>query len=93
MYNLDLTPFGLDVKVENGTWAETYDVLIKEVKASTDDVARFAMMHLAEDMLMDTGALMPIYYYTDLYMIDENVEGFFSIPLGYKFFKYAVVNK
>ena len=83
MYNLDLTPFGLDVKVENGTWAETYDVLIKHVKGTPEDAARFAMLHLAEDMLMAPGALMPIYYYTDLYMIDENVEGFFSIPQGY----------
>ena len=24
-YSLDLTPYGLDTKVENGTWAETYD--------------------------------------------------------------------
>lgn len=91
MYNLDLSPFGLDVKVENGTWAETYDVLIKAVKSSTNIEHRFAMMHMAEDMLMSTGCLIPIYYYTDLYMIDDSVEGFFSIPLGYKFFKYATI--
>lgn len=91
MFNLDLTPFGKDVKVENGTWAQTYDVLIKAIKAETNTEHRFAMMHLAEDMLMETGCLMPVYYYTDLYMIAQNVEGFYSIPLGYKFFKFAVV--
>ena len=91
MYSLDLTPYGLETKVENGTWAETYDVLINAVKSSTDDEARFAMMHLAEDMLMETGCLIPVYYYTDLYMISEKVDGFYSIPLGYKFFMYTTV--
>lgn len=93
MYNLDLTPFGLDVKVENGTWAQTYDVLIKAVKGSTNTEHRFAMMHLAEDMLMATGCLIPIYYYTDLYMVDSSVQGFFSIPLGYKYFKQVTISK
>lgn len=91
MYNLDLTPFGLDTKVDNGTWAETYDVLISAVKANTDIETRFAMMHLAEDMLMETGCLIPVYYYTDLYMINEKVQGFYSIPLGYKYFMYTTL--
>ena len=92
IYNLDLTEFGYDIKVENGTWAETYDVLIAEIKACTDSDTRYAMMHVAEDMLMETGCLTPIYYYTDLYMIDDSVEGFYSIPLGYKFFQNTTVN-
>ena len=86
MYNLDLTAYGLEDKVENGTWAETYDVLIQRIKACTDSEARYAMMHLAEDMLMETGCIVPLYYYTDLYMIDDSVNGFFSNPLGYKYF-------
>ena len=86
MYNLDLTAYGLEDKVENGTWAETYDVLIQRIKACTDSEARYAMMHLAEDMLMETGCIVPLYYYTDLYMIDESVNGFYSNPLGYKYF-------
>lgn len=86
MYNLDLTAFGYEDKVENGTWAETYDVLIQRIKACTDSTNRYAMMHLAEDMLMETGCIVPLYYYTDLYMIDDSVNGFFSNPLGYKYF-------
>jgi oligopeptide transport system substrate-binding protein len=90
-YSLDLTPFGLDTKVENGTWAETYDVLISAIKACTDPATRFAMMHVAEDMLMQTGCICPIYYYTDLFMISDGVDGFFSNPLGYKYFMYTTV--
>ena len=90
-YSVDLTPFGLDTKVENGTWAETYDVLISAIKACTDPETRFAMMHVAEDMLMETGCICPIYYYTDLFMISDSVDGFFSNPLGYKYFMYTTV--
>ena len=63
IYSLDLTPYGIDVKVENGTWAETYDVLIEEILDCEDKVTAYEMMHLAEDMLMATGCIMPLYYY------------------------------
>ena len=91
MYNLDLTAFGLDIKVENGTWAETYDVLISQIKACTDETNRYAMMHIAEDMLMETGCIVPLYFYTDLYMISKDVKGFFSNPLGYKYFMNTTI--
>ncbi|MCR5693646.1 MAG: peptide ABC transporter substrate-binding protein [Clostridia bacterium] len=86
MYNLDLTPYGYDIKVTNGTWAETYDVLVATIKGCVDNVKRYELMHLAEDMLMDTGCIVPVYYYTDLLMISKEVKGFYSSPLGYKYF-------
>ena len=91
MYSIDLTPYGYDDKVENGTWAETYDVLIARIKSCTDTNNRYAMMHLAEDMLMATGCIVPLYYYTDLYMLDDSVKGFYSNPLGYKYLMKANV--
>lgn len=92
MYDLDLTKWGYDVKVEDGTWAETYDVLISTIKSCTDTEARYEMMHLAEDILMDTGCIVPLYFYTDLYMVDDKLEGFFSNPLGYKYFMYSTMD-
>ena len=86
MYNLDLTGLGYDIKVENGTWAQTYDVLISTIKSCTDNAKRYEMMHMAEDILMSTGCIVPLYFYTDLYMIDPSIQGFFSNPLGYKYF-------
>ena len=91
IYNLDLTPYGYDTKVENGTWAETYDVLISTIKSCTDTDNRYAMMHLAEDMLMETGCIVPLYFYTDLYMIDDSVHGFYSNPLGFKYFMHCTI--
>ena len=92
MYDLDLTKWGYDIKVEDGTWAETYDVLISTIKSCTDNTKRYEMMHLAEDILMATGCIVPLYYYTDLYMIDDKVNGFFSNPLGYKYLMYTDVD-
>ena len=91
IYNLDLTPYGYDTKVENGTWAETYDVLISTIKSCTDTDNRYAMMHLAEDMLMETGCIVPLYFYTDLYMLDDSVHGFYSNPLGFKYFMHCTI--
>ena len=90
-YSIDLTKFGYKDKVENGTWAETYDVLIARIKTCTDKNNRYAMMHLAEDMLMASGCITPIYFYTDQYMLAKNVKGFFSNPLGYKYFMYCTI--
>ena len=92
IYDLDLTSYGYDVKVEDGTWAETYDVLISIIKKCTDVETRFELMHLAEDILMETNCLVPLYYYTDPYMVDERVDGFFAIPLGYKFLYNTTVD-
>ncbi len=91
IYDLDLTAYGYDVKVEDGTWAETYDVLISTIKSCTNNETRYELMHLAEDILMSTGCVVPLYFYTDLYMVDDSVEGFFSNPLGYKYFMYCTV--
>ena len=92
IYDLDLTDLGYDVKVEDGTWAETYDVLIGYIKTCTEPAVRFEMMHRAEDMLMSTGAIVPLYFYTDPYMLNSIVEGFYGTPLGFKFFDKCTVD-
>ena len=90
IYDLDMTKWGGE-NVVDGTWAETYDVIIGMIKKESDNAKRLEMMHAAEDLLMSTGAIVPIYYYTDLYMIDDSVKGFFSSPLGYKYFSATTV--
>ena len=93
IYSIDLTPYGSDVKVENGTWAQTYDAAIAAIKTCTDKDARYGMMHAAEDLLMSTGAITPLYYYTDIYMLEKDVKGFFANPLGYKYFMYCTIGE
>jgi len=90
-YSIDLTDLGYDTNVTDGTWAETYDVVIADIKSCTDDKTRYELMHRAEDLLMSTGCICPLYFYTDIYMLDSSVKGFFSNPLGFKYFMFTTI--
>ncbi len=74
---------------DNLTWAESYDKIITEVKSTKDTAKRFELMHQAEDIIMSSGAICPVYYYTDPYMCSKDIQGFFTTPLGFKYFMYA----
>lgn len=78
-------------KKDNLTWKDSYDAVIAMTK-KTSGAVRNEYLHQAEDILMSTGAITPIYYYTDLFMENEKMEGFYSSPLGYKFFHRATVD-
>lgn len=69
-------------------WAP-YDQLIADIKAETDLEVREDLMHQAEDILMDTWALVPLYYYNDLFMMSEDLEGVYATLTGEKFFMFA----
>ena len=69
-------------------WSE-YDALIAQIKSTTDFAEREALMHQAEDILMSTGCIVPIYYYNDIYMKKSALEGMYSNAFGTKFFMYA----
>ena len=72
------------------SWTE-YDALIADIKSETDFAAREAKMHQAEDMLMQTYAVIPIYHYNDLYMQRSTVHGIYANLFGFKYFQYATV--
>ena len=95
-YSVDLRGLGIDededkLLVEDGTWEETYDYMIKLAKREKDPGARYALLHKMEDLVMSTGCICPIFYYTDVYMLDEDVKGFYSNPLGYKYLMNAYI--
>ena len=73
-------------------WTD-YNKLIKEIRTTADFSKRVDLMHQAEDMLMDTGAVMPIYYYNDIYMLKSNIKGIYSTIYGMKYFMYATKDK
>ena len=81
----------IDGTVKNNlTWADAYDAVIAKTKV-TSGAERNEYLHQAEDILMSTGAIAPIYYYTDIFMKSADMDGFYSSPLGYKFFHRATV--
>lgn len=89
---------GTDASTEEGTavtdgnsagdWT-AYNDLITEIKTTTDYTEREALMHQAEDMLMETGAIVPIYYYNDIFMQKSDVTNIYANLYGFKYFMFA----
>lgn len=73
-------------------WSE-YDALVDSIRTETDLAKRAEMMHEAEDMLMDTWCIIPLYYYNDQYMLKDYVDGVYSTVEGMKYFYYATNSK
>lgn len=69
-------------------WGE-YDALIAQIKSETDFAKRAELMHKAEDILMATNCVIPIYYYNDIYMMKNYVSDVYSNAYGFKYFMYA----
>ena len=69
-------------------WAK-YDELIAQIKSETNFTARASLMHQAEDILMATNCVIPIYYYNDIYMQKDYVDGIFCNLFGFKYFMLA----
>ncbi|MCM1540947.1 MAG: ABC transporter substrate-binding protein [Blautia sp.] len=67
----------------------SYDRLIDEIRATADLTRREALMHQAEDMLMNTGVVLPICYYNDIYMQKDYVSNLYSNLSGCKYFLFA----
>jgi oligopeptide transport system substrate-binding protein len=75
-------------------WKNTeFDKQVAIAKSSGKREERIKAMHQAEDLLMEDAAVAPVYYYTDLYLISENLKGFYSSPLGFKYFMYCTVEE
>ncbi len=70
-----------------------YDELIAGVKASSDRAERISLMHQAEDILGQDVPIIPLYYYTDLYLLNDKLQGFYASPLGFKYFMYCSVTE
>lgn len=68
---------------------EAYDARIEEIRKETDLEKREALMHEAEDELMNTWAIIPLYYYNDVYMQKTDVENIYSNLFGFKYFGFA----
>ena len=78
----------------NAQWSnKEYDKIVSEIKSTTDAKERYAKMHEAEDLLAKDMPIIPIYFYTDLYLISDKLEGMYTSPLGYKYFMYCTVTE
>ncbi len=70
-----------------------YDAIITKVKQSSNRTERMSLMHDAEDIIFKEWMLCPLYYYVDVYLLNQKLEGFYSSPLGYKYFMYSSIKE
>ena len=71
-------------------WSNTdYDALIAKAKSTSDQAERMNYLHQAEDILFAEWVLAPVYFYVDLFMKENALQGFYASPLGYKYFMYT----
>lgn len=96
-YNDPMTFLGifLSYSSQNNTLynSKNYDDLLKKAMSTVDQKARMESMHKAEDVLMEDMALIPIYYYTKVNLIDKNLKDVMFDPAGVYIFKYAYIEK
>ena len=70
-----------------GWSSKTYDDLIAQAALTVNREARFDLFQQAERILLDEMPIIPIYYYTRVYLRSPVVQGWRSNLLGYISFK------
>ena len=75
----------------NQTWADAFDALVKQIKAATDLDERAKMAADAERILMATGGVAPLFYYTNPYMLKPNLKNLIIMPTGDVIWTYVEV--
>ncbi len=71
------------------TWADCYDALVTAIKNETDPAKRAEKCAEAENILMATGSVAPLYYYTNPIMVKPNVKNLAVLPTGDIVWNYA----
>ena len=75
------------------TWADAYDALVDQIKAETDPAVRAEMCAEAEKILMATGAVAPLHFYVNPYMVKPNIQNIAVLPTGDVIWNYVTVTE
>lgn len=71
-----------------------FDSLIDAGRTEKDPVKRMEALHKAEQILVgDNYAVLPIYYYSDLYLTSPKLKNVIYSPLAFKYFYWATLEK
>ncbi|XMB71455.1 ABC transporter substrate-binding protein [Mycoplasmatota bacterium WC30] len=76
-----------------GYYNSTYDTLIIDALSTTDNETHFATLYAAQDELMGDLPIIPIYYYSDVYLIKDYVTGWGRSVLGSIDFTHARIDE
>ncbi|MDO4330793.1 MAG: peptide ABC transporter substrate-binding protein [Lachnospiraceae bacterium] len=58
------------------------DAAIRQAKEATDRTTYYQALHQAEDIIIEDNAIIPIAYYQDSWLQDENLTGIWHVPDG-----------
>ncbi len=65
-------------------WSDpAYDALLAQAETAGDSPERLALLHRAENLLLDSAPIIPIFYYTHDFLIQPSVHGWFSTVLDH----------
>ncbi len=78
-----------DVKYNN----PEYDALLDEAKSTVDQSVRMEAMRKAEKMLVEDMPVIPVYFYTQPYIVKEGVTDIIKVPIRYPVITYADITK
>ena len=75
-----------DNPINSTGWSnKKYDALIMSAK-SKNDASRYNDLYQAESILMSEAPILPLYYYTDLYMVSDAIVGYEKTNTGLWYF-------
>ncbi|WP_100009909.1 peptide ABC transporter substrate-binding protein [Lentibacillus sediminis] len=85
-----LESFTTESSMNRTGWSnEEYDQLIADIKAETNEEARWELMYEAEKLLAEEMPILPLRYYNQVFIQQEGVSGVLRHPVGYADFKHA----
>src|SRR5262249_12022943 len=68
-----------------------FDELMKKAAVTSNPEERAKVLHEAEEMFLADVAMIPIYHYTNTYLVSKKVEGWTENVLGYNQTKYLSI--
>ena len=78
----------------NTGWSSSeFDDLLSRANQTADPQQRFALLEQAEALLLNDAPIIPIYYYTRVFLKSPDIQGWHSNLLGYISFKHLYFEK
>lgn len=73
----------------NTGWSSTvYDELIRRARTEADSALRFQLLEQAEAILLEDLPILPIYFYTRIYLLSPRVQGWYPKQLDNRPYKH-----
>lgn len=74
---------------QTGFASESFDALIRGARHTLDDTTRFALLREAETLLLEYFAVLPVYWYTNPFLINPAVRNWNPHPIDLRPYKFV----